>query len=104
MCDQADALELEERQHASYRRSRGLGVYLGGEGYIEKLEKMDRYRPAEDPDHRRIRSRQKRPNRQLDGGPRPEPIQRDFLYAHHLGCSNDASAIRPMLARLIETA
>ncbi|MCP9880430.1 ATP-binding protein, partial [Cyanobium sp. A1C-AMD] len=28
----------------------------------------------------------------------------DFLYAHHLGCSNDASAIRPMLARLIETA
>lgn len=28
----------------------------------------------------------------------------DFLYAHHLGCSNDASAIRPLLARLIETA
>ena len=26
------------------------------------------------------------------------------MFAHHLGCSNDASAIRPLLARLIDTA
>jgi len=28
----------------------------------------------------------------------------DVLYAHHLGCTNDANALRPMLGRLIETA
>ena len=28
----------------------------------------------------------------------------DLLLAHHLGCSNDASAIRPLLSRLINTA
>ena len=28
----------------------------------------------------------------------------DVLYAHHLGCTNDANALRPLLGRLIDTA
>jgi preprotein translocase subunit SecA/nephrocystin-3 len=28
----------------------------------------------------------------------------DVVYAHHLGCTNDASALRPLLGRLIDTA
>ena len=28
----------------------------------------------------------------------------DVVHAHHLGCTNDASALRPLLGRLIDTA
>ena len=100
--DEVGGLVKEERKHASYRRSR-LGVYLGGKGYIETLENwittgkqkvlitgdsgagksalIANWMEAHDEDH---------PN--------------DVIYAHHLGCSNDASAIRQLLERLIETA
>jgi nephrocystin-3 len=100
--DEADALAREERQHASYRRSR-LGVYLGGKRSINQLERWI------DAGQQKILitgesgagksalitnwievHRQKHPE--------------DVVFAHHLGCSNDASAIRPLLARLIDTA
>ena len=100
--DEGDALEREERQHASYRRSR-LGVYLGGKRSINQLERWI------DAGQQKILitgesgagksalianwievHRQNQPD--------------DVVFAHHLGCSNDASAIRPLLARLIDTA
>ena len=100
--DEVDALEREERQHASYRRSR-LGVYLGGQVYIKKLERW-------------IDAGQQKILMTGESGAGKSALianwmeahhqsyPEDFLYAHHLGCSNDASAIRPLLARLIETA
>jgi hypothetical protein len=100
--DQADALELEERQHASYRRSR-LGVYLGGQVYIEKLERW-----IDTGQHKILITGESGAGKSalianwMEAHHQAYP--EDFLYAHHLGCSNDASAIRPMLARLIETA
>jgi len=108
--EQPDALQKEERKHADYRRSRsGAGKYIqvgaaaGKAGYIEQLEQL------------------------LDGGERQILITGesgagksalianwmaahqqshpgDVIYAHHLGCTNDASALRPLLGRLIDTA
>ena len=100
--DQADALEREERQHASYRRSR-LGVYLGGKPYIKTLEGW-------------IDAGQQKILITGESGAGKSALianwmaahqqfhPEDLLFAHHLGCSNDASAIRPLLARLIDTA
>jgi hypothetical protein len=100
--DEADALEREERQHASYRRSR-LGVYLGGKRSINQLERW-------------IDSGQQKILITGESGAGKSALianwieahrqnhPEDVVFAHHLGCSNDASAIRPLLARLIDTA
>ncbi|NDC36274.1 MAG: ATP-binding protein, partial [Synechococcaceae bacterium WB9_2_112] len=100
--DEADALEREERQHASYRRSR-LGVYLGGKRSINQLERW-------------IDAGQQKILITGESGAGKSALianwievhrqnhPEDVVFAHHLGCSNDASAIRPLLARLIDTA
>ena len=100
--DEPDALEREERQHASYRRSR-LGVYLGGHRSINQLERW-------------IDAGQQKILITGESGAGKSALianwvaahqqnqPEDVVFAHHLGCSSDASAIRPLLARLIETA
>ena len=100
--DCADALAREERQHASYRRSR-LSVYLGGQTYIKKLERWI------DVDQQSIlitgesgAGKSALIANWMEAHQRTHPD--DHIYCHHLDCSNDASSIRPLLARLIETA
>lgn len=97
-----DALEREERQHASYRRSR-LGVYLGGKRSINQLERW-------------IDSGQQKILITGESGAGKSALianwiaahqqnqPKDVVFVHHLGCSSDARAIKPLLARLIETA
>ena len=100
--DEANALEREERQHASYRRSR-LGVYLGGKRSINQLERWI------DADQQKIlitgesgAGKSALIANWIDAHQQNHP--EDVVLAHHLGCSDDASAIRPLLARLIDTA
>ncbi len=99
--DTADALEREERKHASYRQSR-LGVYLGEE-YVSQLEGL-------------IQAGEKKVLITGESGSGKSALianwmaahqqahPEDVLFAHHLGCSNDANAIRPLLARMLDTA
>jgi nephrocystin-3 len=100
--DEPDALEREKRQHASYQHSR-LGIYLGGKRSINQLERW-------------IDAGQQKILITGESGSGKSALianwiethkqnhPEDVVFAHHLGCTNDASAIRPLLARLIETA
>jgi len=100
--DQADALEREARKHASYRGSR-VGVYLGGDDYIQQLEEW-------------IQAGEKKILITGESGAGKSALianwvaahglahPEDVIYCHHLGCSNDANAIRPLLARMLDTA
>jgi len=99
--DQADSLEREARKHASYRQSR-LGVYLGQQ-YVEQLEKL-------------ICANEQKILITGDSGSGKSALianwihqherehPGDVVYAHHLGCSNDANAIQPLLGRMLDTA
>ena len=99
--DQADALEKEARKHASYRQSR-LGVYLGQE-YVDQVEAF-------------VSSGQQKILITGESGSGKSALianwmhqhelehPGDVVYTHHLGCSNDASAIRPLLGRMLDTA
>ncbi len=99
--DQADTLEREARKHASYRQSR-LGVYLG-QAYVDQLEAL-------------ISAGEKKILISGESGSGKSALianwmaahgqahPGDVVYAHHLGCSNDASAIRPLLGRMLDTA
>ena len=102
--DEPDALQKEARKHADYRRSRtGAGQYIGGERYIEQLEQW-------------IHSGEQQILITGESGSGKSALianwieahqqnhPEDVVYAHHLGCTNDANAIRPLLARLIDTA
>ena len=102
--EQPDALKQENRKHASYRHSRtSEGQYIGGESYIEQLKGWIQE------DEQQI----------LISGPsgsgksallanwmaaHAQAHPEDVVYAHHLGCTNDANALQPMLARLIQNA
>ncbi|QPN66539.1 tetratricopeptide repeat protein [Synechococcus sp. CBW1006] len=100
--EQPDALALEAARHASYRADR-TGLYLGGEGYIEQLEQW-------------IKAGEQRILITGDSGSGKSALianwiaaheqsqPGDVIYSHHLGCTNDANAVRPLLARLIDTA
>jgi nephrocystin-3 len=102
--EQPDALEKEERKHADYRRARtAAGQYVGGEGYITQLEAW-----IGEGEQQILISGESGAGKstllanwmQRHQQQHPE----DVLYAHHLGCTNDASALRPLLGRLIDTA
>ena len=101
---QPDALEKEARKHADYRRSRtGAGQYVGGEAYIQQLEQW----LAEGQQQILITGESGAGKSALianwmESHQRAYP--EDVVYAHHLGCTNDANALRPLLARLIDTA
>lgn len=97
-----DALELEAARHASYRADR-TGLYLGGEGYITQLQDW-------------ISAGEQRILITGDSGAGKSALianwvaahessqPDDVIFCHHLGSSNDASALRPLLARMIDSA
>ncbi|QVL53410.1 MAG: tetratricopeptide repeat protein [Cyanobium sp. M30B3] len=102
--EQTYALEKEARKHADYRRARlGAGQYIGGEAYIEQLERW-----LEEGQHQILITGESGAGKSalianwMERHAQDHPG--DVVYAHHLGCTNDANALRPLLARLIDTA
>ena len=102
--EQPEALEKEARKHTDYRRSRsGPGQYIGGEAYIQQLEQL----LAEGEQQILITGQSGSGKSALIANWMERHSQchpADALYGHHLGCTNDANAVRPMLGRLIDTA
>ena len=102
--EQPDALAKEEHKHADYRRSRTReGQYIGGKGYIDKLECW----LAEGKQQILITGESGAGKSALIANwmaAHQQSHPTDGLYAHHLGCTNDANALRPLLGRLIDTA
>ena len=100
--DQSDPLHREARKHHSYQQSR-LGVYLGGQSYIQQLEEW-------------IRAGETKILITGESGSGKSALIAnwihhhsqqnlgDVVYAHHLGCTNDANALRPLLSRMLDTA
>ena len=96
----SDLLATHARQHAQYRAER-IGLYLGGEDYIAQLNQW-------------ISSGEQRILISGESGSGKSALisnwiaaheqahPEDRIYAHHLGSTNDASALRPMLARMLE--
>ena len=102
--EQPDALEKEARKHADYRRSRtGAGQYIGGEAYIQQLERW-----LEAGEQQILITGESGAGKSALIANWMEAHQQnhpgDVIYAHHLGCTNDANALRPLLGRLIDTA
>jgi tetratricopeptide (TPR) repeat protein len=97
-----DPLELEAARHASYRADR-TGLYLGGETYIQQLQRW-------------ISAGEQRILITGESGAGKSALisnwvaahessqPDDVIFCHHLGSSNDASALRPLLARMIDSA
>ena len=99
--DQADALEKEARKHASYRQSR-IGIYLGKK-HIDRLDEL-----IDVGEQKILITGESGSGKSalianwMHQHEREHPG--DVVYAHHLGCSNDANAIRPLLCRMLDTA
>lgn len=97
-----DALQREGQRHSDYRRSR-TGLYLGGAAAIEQLERW-----IAEGEQRILITGESGAGKSalianwLEAHLRSYP--QDLVHAHHLGCTNDASAVRPLLGRLIDTA
>jgi nephrocystin-3 len=103
--DQPDALEREERKHASYRRAR-TELYEDGGNACVKVSQLEEW----------IAAGEQRILITGDSGAGKSALianwmQRhqqmhpgDVFHAHHLGCSNDANALEPMLARMVQAA
>ncbi len=97
-----NALALEAARHASYRAER-TGLYLGGEDSIQQLEQW-----IDSGEQRLLITGESGSGKSAlianwmaaHGQSHPD----DEIHSHHLGCSNDANAVRPLLTRLIESA
>jgi nephrocystin-3 len=102
--DQPDLMAKEARKHADYRRSRtGSGQYIGGEAYIEQLERwLDEGQQQILITGASGSGKSALIANWMERHAQSHPA--DVVYAHHLGCTNDANALRPLLGRLIETA
>jgi len=100
--DPPDALQREGQRHSDYRRSR-TGLYLGGEAAIEQVESW-----IAEGEQRILITGESGAGKSalianwLEAHQRSYP--QDLVHVHHLGCTNDASAVRPLLGRLIDTA
>ena len=101
---QPDALQKEERKHADYRHMRCKpGQYIGGDSYIQLLEEW-----LEQGQQQILITGESGAGKSalianwMEQHSKSNPT--DVVYAHHLGCTNDANALRPMLGRLIDTA
>jgi len=102
--EQPDALQKEARKHADYRKSRTKsGQYIGGEGYLSQLEGW-----IDEGQQQILVTGESGAGKStllanwIERHQQEHPA--DVVYAHHLGCTNDASALRPLLGRLIDTA
>jgi hypothetical protein len=102
--EQSTPLEKEARKHADYRRSRtGSGQYIGGETYIQQLEQW-----IEAGEQRILITGESGVGKSalianwIEAHQQNHP--KDVVYSHHLGCTNDANALWPLLGRLIDTA
>jgi nephrocystin-3 len=98
----SDALELEAARHASYRADR-TGLYLGGEVYITQLQdwiSADEQRILITGDSGAGKSALIANWVAAHESSQPD----DVIFCHHLGSSNDASALRPLLARMVDSA
>ena len=97
-----DPLQQEQQRHSDYRRAR-TGLYLGGETAITQLESW-----IEEGEQRILITGESGAGKSalianwLEAHQKSAP--QDLVHAHHLGCTNDASAVRPLLGRLIDTA
>ena len=103
--DQPDALEREERRHASYRQAR-TELYVDGGSDGQKVAQLEQW----------IASGEQRILITGDSGAGKSALianwmQRhqkshpdDVVFAHHLSCSNDANALEPLLARMVQAA
>ena len=103
--DQPDALEREERKHASYRRARTDLYEDGGTGCV-KVSQLEQW----------IATGEQRILITGESGAGKSALianwmerhqqqhPEDVFHAHHLGCSNDANALEPMLARMVQAA
>ncbi|WP_341883903.1 tetratricopeptide repeat protein [Synechococcus sp. UW140] len=101
---QPNALEKEARKHADYRQMRCKpGQYIGGDSYIQLLEEW-----LEQGQQQILITGESGAGKSalianwMEQHSKSNPT--DVVYAHHLGCTNDANALRPMLGRLIDTA
>jgi len=103
--DQPDALEREERKHASYRRSRTELYEDGGSGG-GKVSQLAQWIAAGE--QRILITGESGAGKSalianwINAHQQSHPD--DVVFAHHLGCSNDANALEPLLARMVQTA
>lgn len=97
-----DALARVDRSHAAYRQAR-TGLYIGGEVAIAELEG----RISADQQQIVITGESGSGKSALIANwvaHHQQLAPMDVVFCHHLDCTNDASAITPMLGRFLATA
>ncbi len=95
-------LEQEARKHDGYRQAR-TGLYLGGEAYLQQLEQW-----LDAGEQRLLISGESGSGKSalIANWAARHAVEHpgDTIYCHHLSANADANQLRPLLARLINTA